>query len=356
MESESKVEHEAFLVYWLSMFVFPSDSHDTISKTVIPIAILLAHANRIALAPAVLASIYRNLTLLNSTIKKNATTTIKSFRATVWSPFQLVQIWALERFLALKPRPYAIGHGLPKVARWGGVKISKNKNLKKDLDCTGFGNGFFWQPYENSPCIEVYNEKDMWICDNPCLDEELVSFPRCLRICELVGMGCKEKYFPHRVAMQFGMDQDIPGDVFLCKKDPWMIYNKPIATLDIDLLIQLCSREPNVTSRYYDWWQQSKSSEEGDINRIKVEKSDGLTPPGFISKFEKHQKEAYDEEDHKLVYELSSSDDEVAGNGLVLDLVILHHRMCLMKMKSRVYFMVYINFKPPFKKNKFISL
>jgi hypothetical protein len=54
MESESKVEHEAFLVYWLSRFVFPSNSYDTISKTVFPIAILLAHGNRIiALAPAV---------------------------------------------------------------------------------------------------------------------------------------------------------------------------------------------------------------------------------------------------------------------------------------------------------------
>ena len=76
--------------------------------------------------------------------------------------------------------------------------------------------------------------------------------------------------------------------------------------------------EPNVTSRYYDWLQQSKSSEEGDNNRIKVENSDGLTPPGFTSKFEKHQKEASDEEGHKLVYELPSSDDEVVGKGKAL--------------------------------------
>jgi len=39
METESKVEHDAFLVYWLSRFVFPSDSYDTISKVVFPIAI-----------------------------------------------------------------------------------------------------------------------------------------------------------------------------------------------------------------------------------------------------------------------------------------------------------------------------
>jgi hypothetical protein len=64
METESKVEHEAFLVYWLSRFVFHSDSYDTISKVVFPIAIRLAHGNKIALGPAALASIYRDLTLL----------------------------------------------------------------------------------------------------------------------------------------------------------------------------------------------------------------------------------------------------------------------------------------------------
>lgn len=45
----------------------------------------------------------------------------------------------------------------------------KNKNFKKDLDCAGFGNAFLWQPYENSLAVEVYNEKDMWKCCNPCI-------------------------------------------------------------------------------------------------------------------------------------------------------------------------------------------
>ncbi|XP_058784221.1 uncharacterized protein LOC131658992 [Vicia villosa] len=166
---ESKVEHEAFLVYWLSRFVFPANAYDTILKSVIPIAIHLAHGNRIALAPAILASIYRDLSLLNSVITINAITTMKSSSVTtIWAPFQLIQIWALERFLALNPRPYTIGHGLPKVARWGGVKVLKNKNLKNDLDCAGFENGFLWQPYANSLSVEAaYNENDMWKCYNP---------------------------------------------------------------------------------------------------------------------------------------------------------------------------------------------
>ncbi|WJX37757.1 hypothetical protein P8452_25490 [Trifolium repens] len=310
MNNETKVEHEAFLVYWLSRFVFPADSFDTILKSVFPIAIHLAYGTRIALAPAILASVYRDLSLLNSIIKNNATIAMKSLRVTIWAPFQLVQIWALERFLALKLHPCEIRHGLPNVARWGDEKMMKNKNLKKDLDCAGFRDEFLWKPYENSPCIEVYNEKDMWKCDNPWLDEELSSFSRCLMVCELVGIRCKEKYFPHRVAMQFGMDQDIPGEVDVCNNDPWMSDSEPVALVDVNLCIQLCFRQPDVTSRYYDWWKQSKSSPGGDNNTIKVEHAYDLPPPpGFTSKFGINQVEGSDKEGHH------DDEEEVVENG-----------------------------------------
>jgi hypothetical protein len=86
MNNESKVEHEAFLVYWLSRFVSPADSYNTILKSIFPIAIHLAYGTRKALAPVVLAGVYRDLSLLNATI------TMKSLRVTIWAPFQLVQI------------------------------------------------------------------------------------------------------------------------------------------------------------------------------------------------------------------------------------------------------------------------
>ncbi|KAK9268706.1 hypothetical protein L1049_000467 [Liquidambar formosana] len=47
------------------------------------------------------------------------------------------------------------------------------------------------------------------------------------RVCELVGIDCIEQYLPHRVAMQFGMDQDIPGHVARCNETPevaWRSY------------------------------------------------------------------------------------------------------------------------------------
>jgi hypothetical protein len=179
----------------------------------------------------------------------------------------------------------------------------KNKHLKNDLDSAGFRDEFLWKPYENSPCLEVYNEKDLWKCDNPCLDEELLSFSRCLMACELVGIGCKEKYIPHRVAMQFGMDQDIPGEVDVCENDPWTSDSETVALvgMDLDLCIQLCFRQPNVTSRYYDWWKQSKSSTGGDNSTIKFEQSCHLSPPpGFTSKFGINRMEGSDIEGHEV--------------------------------------------------------
>ncbi|GAU20514.1 hypothetical protein TSUD_130720 [Trifolium subterraneum] len=77
-------------------------------------------------------------------------------------------------------------------------------------------------------------------------------------------------------------------------------------------------RKPNVTSRYYDWWKQSKSSPGGDNNNntIKVEESYDLPPPpGFTSKYERNQMEGSDNDDHFVVYEPSSSNDEVVANG-----------------------------------------
>ncbi|XP_061337337.1 protein MAINTENANCE OF MERISTEMS-like [Gastrolobium bilobum] len=222
MENETKLEHEAFLVLWLSRFVFPANSPDTILKSVFPIAIHLARGIEMAIAPAVLASIYRDLSLLNSKI--NSAKFRSNLALSLWAPFQLVQIWALERFPSLQPHPHPIEQGQPRMARWDRVKMMTNKNLKLTLDSAGARNGFMWRPYKNSPPLKVYNENDMWECDNPSLDRELLSFCRCLRVSELEGMGCIEQYLPHRVAMQFGMDQDIPAMVARCKKDPWINF------------------------------------------------------------------------------------------------------------------------------------
>ncbi|XP_061367052.1 uncharacterized protein LOC133310168 [Gastrolobium bilobum] len=329
MKNESKVEHEAFLVLWLSRFVFPA-TRDAILQSVFPIAIHLARGTEIALAPAVLASIYRDLSLFKSNI--NSATSKCRGSLSLWAPFHLVQVWALERFQALQPHPHAIEQGQPRMARWHLIKMLKDNNLKLTLDSAGVRNGFLWRPYKNSS-----------------MDNE--SFGRCLRVCELEGMGCIEQYLPHRVAMQFGMDQDIPAMVARYKKDPWKLskkqkdplinYSQPI--MDTNLCTALCASQPYVTSRYYDWWKQLKSGNEGDTIEgydnyclISMSNSENLSPassgqvegeasygspPGFTSKFKRVQVDDSAQEDQMTINELLSSrcfDDEVVGKGKAL--------------------------------------
>lgn len=57
-------KHVAFLSLWLSRFVFPSLPEESIGKHVFPIAAHLSLGTRVALAPAVLAGLYKDLAFL----------------------------------------------------------------------------------------------------------------------------------------------------------------------------------------------------------------------------------------------------------------------------------------------------
>jgi len=258
MSNESNVEHEAFLCCWLSRFVFPGRSYKSILKSVFPIAIQLARGTKLALAPVVLANIYRDLRLLNDKIRIVKTVELE---VTLLAPFQLVQVWALERFPSLQPCPQVVEQGQLLMAKWHTVKMVKHDNLKLILDSSRAGNDFIWCPFVNSPPLQLYNENDKWVCKNPNFDDELESFARCMRLSELEGMECVEHYCPNRVAMQFGMDQDIPGMLVPHKEKPWTSYSELVT--DTYLFIAVCARhKPSVTSRYYHWWKQSNQSKE----------------------------------------------------------------------------------------------
>ncbi|KAL4395651.1 hypothetical protein HN51_000129 [Arachis hypogaea] len=317
--ARSQVEHEAFLALWLSRFVFASKSHRSVLKCVFPLAVKLARGTRVALGPAVLASIYRDLRLLNSAIKGLAKT--KNGGVTLWAPFQLVIVWALERFPALPPKPKMVEPSQPIMARWDRLKtMIDNKKLRSIMDPAGVKkDGFLWRPYKNSPPLKLYNTKYSWVCDNPDFHSELDSYIRCLRVSKLVGMSCIEQYFPNRVAMQFGMDQDIPDcTVPHRNKDPWMDYIHPV--MDTNLLSALCARQPDVTLRYYAWWRRRKLGKEegmktglgtGNLSRglSRQVKGDGSydSPSGLPSKRKRDQEVFNQKHELTIVERLSTS-------------------------------------------------
>lgn len=143
---------------------------------------------------------------------------------------------------------------------------------------------------------------------------------------------------------------DIPNKVAFCHKDPWKNYSQLVVDMDRNLYKALCTRQcqPNVTFKYYDWWNQSKPSKEGERIKnfdhcvvISISSSENLSPassvkvdigddegsygppPGFTSKFKKrdHQMGDSNQEDELLVNEILSStsevrcfEDEVVGN------------------------------------------
>ena len=285
MGSGSKLEHEAFLSYWLSKFVFPLCEY-RIERQNFPIAILLARGTRIALAPAVLSSIYSDLGLLKE--KLVASTKLDTEEVlNISAPFQLVQLWAWERFPALRPSPISISQCEPRPARWSKLKKVSIENVRLAIDTAG--ESFQWRPYaiaanHNWLFPKFYEEKEQWVSVDAALDKELESFALCLRVCELLGLHCIQQYLPHRVAMQFGIDQDLPGHVARYNMSPgiaWSHYNRSIG--DSKLYIPPRLFEADVTMRYFEWWKQSMSAKKDAIKNFVTRPRDSRRIPRVYS-------------------------------------------------------------------------
>lgn len=235
LQSNDEIDHVAFLSLWLSRFVFPAHPGKTVSENMFPIAIRLSLGTKIALGPSVLASIYRDMRVLKDHVLQvgGAEMTV-SF--TLWAPFQLLHIWALEHFVALRKDrpPHLIRAGDPRVSRWTGLDVKFD--LMYVVSILESPDEFQWRPYMphlgnwRPPCF--YKDIGNWIClsredvDN---DDMGRSFVLILTPSELVGVDCIEVYLPHRVAMQFGFDQDLPGRVVRANADwetAWTAYDR----------------------------------------------------------------------------------------------------------------------------------
>ncbi|KAL8033610.1 hypothetical protein ABFX02_13G170633 [Erythranthe guttata] len=266
MGSCSEIEHEAFLAYWLSRFVFLF-SGKSIIRRVFPISVRLARGTKIALAPAVLAGIYKSLTLLKVAVAAARMASAQSqdgdFKILASAPLALVQVWAWERFPSLRPRkPICIGQDEPRLARWSNSKKSNIEDISVKMDSAG--EEFQWRPYTTTAGNAVlkmnyYKDREYWAVVGSDMDEDLEGMVRFLRASELVGLeeDCIEQYLPHRVAMQFGMDQDLPGHVPRVNANAdvaWRDYIRPIGDAKIYVPPRLF--EADVTTRYFKWWRK----------------------------------------------------------------------------------------------------
>ncbi|XP_021605922.2 uncharacterized protein LOC110610351 [Manihot esculenta] len=282
----TEIEHEAFLSLWLSRFVL-QNSAQTIRKQIFPIAINLARGIPVALAPAVLASIYRDLSRMKARIISAKFSigedVYNESTLHISAPFQLVQLWAWERFQAFQPKPNMINPGDPRFSRWNKVRYSKVDNVV--LALASAGENFIWRPYAkflpNWAFPRFYNEKEEWISTDLRLRSDLESFACCLKVSKLVGMGFTENYFPHRVAMQFGIDQDIPGHVDQSDENSevaWTNFSGPIT--DAKFYIPSRFFLSGVTLRYLNWWNQlvsrKQNTNEFSVQRFSIQKKKSM--------------------------------------------------------------------------------
>ncbi|PPS18963.1 hypothetical protein GOBAR_AA01609 [Gossypium barbadense] len=255
MGTGHELEHEAFLSLWLSNFVFvTSTSIHYVGKHVFPIAIHLARGNRVTLATAVLSRIYKDLSWLKDRIFYSVVVQTNEL-VNVYAPFQLVLVWAWERFLGSRPMPNSISHGEPRITKWHRLKVNVS-DIKLPINSTG--KSFQWRPY--AIAINGWSLPKFYhilIDSHTHLNEDIHSFARCLRVSELVGLESIEQYLPQR----FGMDQDLPRCFARCNGNPdiaWRNYSRPIQ----DSVLYIPSRlfKVDITLQYSNWWKQSMLS------------------------------------------------------------------------------------------------
>ncbi|KAM7278282.1 hypothetical protein ACFE04_005416 [Oxalis oulophora] len=251
-EGETDLEHVAFLSLWLSRYVFPSQ---IINKNVFPIAAELSKGAEVSLGPAVLAGLYSMLSSLKT----------RSSQVFLARPFQLVQLWVFERFPMLGPKFLnPLKPGEPRIARFHELKQTINLELiKSTIESV---KDFIWRPYSanltNWRHLAYYREtKHVFFDFLSFEDNELLSFVQCVTVSELEGLGVREKYLPHRVAMQFGMDQDLPGD---------FPTGCPTGSRkNLRFFIPSMHFEAGVSLEYFNWWKESVQSKHGDQKSLK---------------------------------------------------------------------------------------
>ncbi|XP_010479545.1 PREDICTED: uncharacterized protein LOC104758383 [Camelina sativa] len=329
MNSNDELEHVGFLALWLSYFVFPSNMFH-LSKAILPVAVHLSSGTKMALAPAALAHLYADLSILKTHIRVYSKSLIK-VQIDLTALFKLVQVWAWERFRELQPKPFALLRGEPRLARWSNLK-QRTTNARRILNHSKM-DSFEWRPYtktlKNWDFPKFYPEKAMKVPVGPSLDDEFISFARCIKVSELVGIDTVEHYFPNRVASQFGMRQDVYSPLKgyrLSREAAWNVYDKRID--DFTLYIPSRSAKSCVVPMFCEWWRKSaetlKSTIRGEDtsfvpsgSKMKRTREDGMKiAKDSTNKRRKYMKQAHENEEstmgrcQKQVASYNDEDDE----------------------------------------------
>ncbi|XP_047073849.1 uncharacterized protein LOC124683359 [Lolium rigidum] len=277
-EAAELLEHGAFLAMWLSLFVLPEPPFDLIRTEVLPIAARLARGGCVALAPAVLASIYIDLSTLNHYL--NLDERHQPFVG--WAPLHILQLWVFARFPELRPEMATtldpLARHQPWAARW--------HEVRKEIDPMYLHAVFMsprefeWRPYGSSSFAPPLEKACSWVYGRDIArSKQLQSFAQCLRACELVGMRCIEQYNPHRVARQLGFDQDVPGSVARADSNweiawgTYMMEPKNFAFIVPQYVLA-------VTIEYAKWWEPySLAYATAVANSLKLKESHALVSP-----------------------------------------------------------------------------
>ncbi|XP_074310133.1 uncharacterized protein LOC141645847 isoform X2 [Silene latifolia] len=257
MGKGDELENAAFLALWLSRYVFITKCSCVIRPCVFSMAARLSRGVKIALAPAILAIIYRGLRLLKEKLVHCSDYPFDVNVLVLVAPLHLVQLWAWERFPRLAPIPRMLTIGEPRLARWEGVRI-RYKGLKTELDLAG--ETFRWRPYPS-----FSDDVGKWVSVDSDENSKWELFVVCLRVCELEGFDFEnaENYNPHRVAKQFGFDQDIPCS-FPSSSNETCISNLNQLITMTKLYVPSRSFQGEFTLRYADWWKGKNFLDEHD--------------------------------------------------------------------------------------------
>ena len=121
-----------------------------------------------------LASLYQNL----RSLKESVVTSLESI--TVLGLFQIVQLWAFERFPGLRTNGLKpLQPGEPRVSQWH--KLKSTFSLPSIKWCVlKSAEDFEWRPYaadlENWCHLSYYKENEQLVIRNSSLDEDFGSF------------------------------------------------------------------------------------------------------------------------------------------------------------------------------------